>query len=401
MPAIEVVDRPGAGQWPIMLTQPAAPGSAGPLGVVSVGLWIALLAIGVTALVSLRTHARLRLFLVGVIAGQFALHVAFGNETFLYAPNFLPLLVGLAALGLLTRMRPAVLALAGLLVLTNTVNNVGQHMRADAFLDEYEFMRHDVRQAAVMPAAEVLAGESEEVLKLSAPGARPFDQGSYGMAGSFSPGIDQFSLSFWVTDTTGRLMRGGAVPGLESDQPVMRGDTVVGMYTETPAYFAYWKAAGARRWQLNVWVRPGNAQVSLAVRSVGPEAGPIRSLEWNGERLVVNDRWVVTAASPLASAWLVDEQEADWMTDRPAARRIEVEDGWAAARLDLPGPGRYDFTVEDMSPAAPIDRAIGRITSDGMDSGPTIPSPVSANRSSARERPTGTRGTSAAPSGGL
>jgi hypothetical protein len=134
---------------------------------------------------------------------------------------------------------------------------------------------------------------------------------------------------------------------------------------------------------------------------VGPEAGPIRSLEWNGERLVVNDRWVVTAASPLASAWLVDEQEADWMTDRPAARRIEVEDGWAAARLDLPGPGRYDFTVEDMSPAAPIDRAIGRITSDGMDSGPTIPSPVSANRSSARERPTGTRGTSAAPSGGL
>jgi hypothetical protein len=402
MPAIEVVDRPGAGQWPIMLTQPAAPGSAGPLGMVSVGLWIALLAIGCVALLTLRKHGRLRLFLAGVIAGQLVLHMAFGNETFLYAPNFLPLLVGLVALGLLTRMRPAVLALASLLLVTNTVNNVGQRMRADAFLDDYEYMRHDVRQAAAMPASETLLGEAQSVLKVSAPGARQFDQGSYGVAGNFSPGIDQFSLSFWVTEADGRLVEGSALSGAMVDRPVIRGDTVVGMYTETPAYFAYWKAAGTRRWHLNVWVRPGVRAVALAIRSVGPEAGPIRSLDWDGERLLINDRWMVTAAAPSANAWLVDESVAGWKTDRSEGRRIEVDDGWAAARLELPGPGRHDFTIEDTQPDGPIDRAIGSISARGVVEQDSPATPAGVARSSAQHRLPDDSGESpGSPAGGV
>jgi len=52
-------------------------------------------------LFSTRKHLRLRVVLGLTILGQLALHTVYGNETFLYTLNFLPLLVVLAALSTL------------------------------------------------------------------------------------------------------------------------------------------------------------------------------------------------------------------------------------------------------------------------------------------------------------
>ena len=123
-----------------MIVQQSPPGSAGAWGAVAAGAWGALLGLGLWALVSLKQHAKLRLVLAGMLVGQLALHLVYGGETFLYALNFAPLLVTVAALSTLTRARPVALALAALLVVTSAVNNVARLRDAAAF---YEARRND------------------------------------------------------------------------------------------------------------------------------------------------------------------------------------------------------------------------------------------------------------------
>ena len=57
------------------------------------------------------------------IAGQVGLHIVYGNETFLYALDWIPLFVTAAALATLTRMRWIVLALAAVFTVTAGIHN--------------------------------------------------------------------------------------------------------------------------------------------------------------------------------------------------------------------------------------------------------------------------------------
>jgi hypothetical protein len=86
-------------------------------------LWVFLLDLGVRTLFTLAANRHLR-FVVGfTLLGQLAMHMVFGEETFLYSIHFGPLLIILAALSTLTRVRPAALLLAGALALAAGINN--------------------------------------------------------------------------------------------------------------------------------------------------------------------------------------------------------------------------------------------------------------------------------------
>lgn len=124
--------------WPIrMSVQMSSPGSGSVWGTIAVVLWIALLSLGLWGLFSTRKHLRLRVVLGLTILGQLALHTVYGNETFLYTLNFLPLLVVLAALSTLTRARLLALVLAGMLVLSAGMNNILQFNQAVAFINRH------------------------------------------------------------------------------------------------------------------------------------------------------------------------------------------------------------------------------------------------------------------------
>jgi hypothetical protein len=60
------------------------------------------------------------------IAGQVALHIVFGNETFLYALDWVPLFVTAAALASLGRPRWIVLTLAAIFAVTAGIHNAQQ-----------------------------------------------------------------------------------------------------------------------------------------------------------------------------------------------------------------------------------------------------------------------------------
>jgi hypothetical protein len=113
--------------------QQEPPASAGGWGLIGTCAWGALLAIGLWALVTLRTQQGLRLTLAAGLCLELTLRAFYGPETFLAALHFVPFLVGIAALATLTRARPAALVLAAVVAISAMLNNASRFDEAVAF----------------------------------------------------------------------------------------------------------------------------------------------------------------------------------------------------------------------------------------------------------------------------
>lgn len=100
-------------------TQDSMPGTGSGLAGLALVLWTVFLVAGCIGLLRSREPAEqpFRLTLVASLIGQLAIHLAYGDETFLYTLHFIPLLICLASFAGRTRLKPAVPVLAlGLLV---------------------------------------------------------------------------------------------------------------------------------------------------------------------------------------------------------------------------------------------------------------------------------------------
>ena len=102
----------------LMSVQASKAGSGSVWGNASVVLLALFLGAGLWGLVSLKQYPRLRLALSLMLTGQLGLHLLFGDETFLYALHWIPLLVTLGALGSLAIPRRLWLGLAVLLLVS-------------------------------------------------------------------------------------------------------------------------------------------------------------------------------------------------------------------------------------------------------------------------------------------
>jgi hypothetical protein len=117
-----------------MSVQHSGIASSGPWGVVATILWAALLAMTAVGVLTSRRHLPVRIVLGATLAGQVALHLIYGEETFLYSLHVAPLLILASAFAAAsTRWRRVMLALAVALALTAAVNNVSQLGAAMAF----------------------------------------------------------------------------------------------------------------------------------------------------------------------------------------------------------------------------------------------------------------------------
>lgn len=119
----------------LMTTQGSMPGSGGWWGMYAVILWTALLILGGWALFKLKRFLKFRIGLGLILLGQLSLCRIHGEETFLYSLYFIVLLVPLAALGTLTRIRNLVVALVLILIPCVVLNNAVQFKRAKDFLN--------------------------------------------------------------------------------------------------------------------------------------------------------------------------------------------------------------------------------------------------------------------------
>jgi hypothetical protein len=111
-----------------------AAGTSGPLGLIATLAWLALLAIGTARSIGLARRGerwQLAFSAGGGLLVLLAMHLTLGREMFLYAMDVLPLLLALAAASALApRRRSLVRGLAVVLLVTGSVNNLRQYVRA-------------------------------------------------------------------------------------------------------------------------------------------------------------------------------------------------------------------------------------------------------------------------------
>ena len=104
-------------------------------------LWCVIFAIGVLALIAVPQHPRLRFLLGSTLILQLILHLIYGDDPFLYAAHFVPLLIAIAAFSTLTKFRPIILGLTAMLLVCAWVNNVNEFNNSMSFFDEH-FSNH-------------------------------------------------------------------------------------------------------------------------------------------------------------------------------------------------------------------------------------------------------------------
>lgn len=117
--------------------QNSLPGSGSVWGALGVGFWILLLAAGIRAWMAAPRSPMVRM-MPWALAAQFLLHCLYGAETILYSLSWLPLLLAFIALAANTRMRVAVLTLAGCFTLVNAANSAGKFRQAADMLNRPE-----------------------------------------------------------------------------------------------------------------------------------------------------------------------------------------------------------------------------------------------------------------------
>ena len=348
MPAIDVVPRdhrPGFD----LFTQESAPGSATWAGTLAVVLWAVLLAIGLVALVRVRTHRRLRLMLAILLVGQLTLHILYGTEIFLYSMHWVGALVVTAALGCLTPARPLVLALAAAVLVSAGANNLLQVSVAAGSLARHGSPRQLVRyEMQRRPRDMWPRGLGHVVIGL--PGSPADAKAYHEPGGSFSPAVGSFGIALWVLDARGqvRLTSDSVAPSALTQRFVWPpGTAIPAIESATAAYRARWTAERPGQWRLDVEPRiESNERLVAVVRSVGPAGGPVRQLDWDGRALVINGRWVVEV-DPAPQAVEVGEEPAGTATAGVPGLHWRGEAGWGIARIELAPATRVRLMLSD------------------------------------------------------
>lgn len=126
MPVVQILPNPTAPSWPLFTVQFSPIGSTGSLGWLATVLWIGLFSLGSWAIWNDATHRKFKIVLLSTILGQLALHLVYGDETFLYSLHWTPLLVLVAAMASISPYRKAALTLVTALILVAGVNNFAQ-----------------------------------------------------------------------------------------------------------------------------------------------------------------------------------------------------------------------------------------------------------------------------------
>jgi hypothetical protein len=161
IPAVTVNDIYHWHRAPLMSVQRSEPGSTGPCGKIAITAWAILLLLGLAGLFLVRGNIPFRIALGLILLSQMGLHILYGEETFLYGLHFAPLLVVLAALATLTRLRVAALVCAAVVAVSAGMNNFVQFKQD---VDRYDWCTRtfpmDTRNDASTCASNALRAKS-------------------------------------------------------------------------------------------------------------------------------------------------------------------------------------------------------------------------------------------------
>lgn len=126
MPHVQMIANDHPWLWPKFSVQHAFAWKLTAFGLIALVAWATMLGAGAWAMFKVQHLKKFRLFLIVALVGQLTLHLLFGNETFLYALDWMPLLVTVAALATLTRLRWVTIAAALVFIVSASQHNLSE-----------------------------------------------------------------------------------------------------------------------------------------------------------------------------------------------------------------------------------------------------------------------------------
>ncbi len=351
MPAIQLTENIKKPEWPYMSPQATDPGSGSIWGFIAVGLWMALLGLGMWGCFSSKKHPKLRLVLGFSLLGQLLLHLVYGGgETFLFSLHFAPLLIILAAFSTLTRARLVGLILAGMLIISAGINNVQLFYQATEYFLNHGTPRSQVQSQMLRRPSDPWPRGTGHVV-LATPGTLEEAKAYHEPGGSFSPMVGSFGVSIWLVDAQGNLQAtSDSIPLSQIQQQFVYtdGEAIPAILTKSNDYQASWSSSSQGHWQLNLQTSGSkNSKPMIVIRSVGPSGGAIQSLKWDGQQLLINERWFVKLAQQPLGVYLGGEGKQGWISERSSTNVWKGESGWGYARFELGDGEKWNLTIED------------------------------------------------------
>jgi hypothetical protein len=189
---------------------------------------------------------------------------------------------------------------------------------------------------------------------LGEPGSSRMQKAYHEPGGSFSPSPGSFGVSFWVKDEKGSLIAtSDNIPlnQIKQDFAWLETAGIPAIKTKTPFYNTVWSFENTGRWQLDLKMKTEEpAEIFIVIRSVGPAGGPITSLDWDDNRLLINNRWIVKVSPDVKSPELGDEKLSDWTTKSSGVTSWRGEDGWGYALIGLSEETDCQLFIKDTKP---------------------------------------------------
>jgi hypothetical protein len=368
MPATQFLDYLGRPDWIKVEANLLAPTSGSVWGSAAIVSWTALLGLGLWAFVTIKQHNKLRIVLGLTLLAQIGMHSIYGaDETFIYSLHFIPLLLTLVAFSLLTRLRIVSLVFAAILIVSAGINNRSQFTAIAANLWNYGTPQQQVEaQIKLRPADFGLRNAGHVVL--ANPTSSATNKAFHDIGGSFSPQPSSFGVSIWVVDRQGNIKTtSDRIPFNEIQQQFtdFAPQKAPKILTKTKYYEASWSLPKAGSWQLNLKsLTSADDRLVLAIRSVGPAGAAIPSLDWNGNRLLISDRWSIKDLPKQAKVYLGIESTSGWNREQSDRSQWKDPHGWSYARIELNPSENANLLIEDSKAIADIETPSTAITSN-------------------------------------
>lgn len=354
MPTIKLVDSSGRPDWVTLDVNPLNPMSGGIGGAIAVVSWTLLLGLGLWGFFSTQRLPKLRIVLGLTLVAQLFMHSIYGvEETFIYSLHFIPLLLTLVAFSLFTRLRLLSLSLAIILLISVGINNRTQFNDVASALWNYGTPQQQVEAQMKLRPSDPWQRSAGHVL-LATPGSAVEGKAFHEPGGSFSPVPGSFGISIWMVDQQGNLKAtSDSIPLSDIQQQFTNGSAqkIPGISTKTPFYESSWTAVKPGIWQLNLKTAANSdTRPVVVIRSVGPAGGAIRSLDWDGQRLLISDRWTVRAIPRTARVYLGSESTPNWTGEQSTRSHWDDHYGWGYARIAFNQGNTWSLTIEDNQP---------------------------------------------------
>ena len=365
MPATQFLDFPIRPDWVKLDANILAPTSGSWWGSIAIASWTVLLVIGLWAFLTIKQHQKLRIVLGLTLIAQLLMHSIYGvEETFIYSLHFLPILLTLVAFGLFTRLRLLSLILAITLIVSAGINNRTQFRAIAASLWNYGTPQQQVEAQMQLRPSDPWSRHAGHVL-LAKPRSASENKAFHQLGGSFSPQAGSFGVSIWVVDRQGNIKTtSDRLPPNEiqqqfTDLSALSAQKAPKILTKTKYYEASWSLPKTGSWQLSLKSLTSNQtsaddRLIVMIRSVGPAGGAVSSLDWNGDRLLISDRWIVKDMPKSAKVYVGSENTSDWKREQSNRSQWQDPHGWGYARIEINSNESGNFLIEDSQAIAEL-----------------------------------------------